>query len=94
MAVFFFGFMSKISKEKEEKVKEALLRELYDCYPGMLFTYDVAGRIARDEEFVLRLMKDMQAAGLLIMREEGESRIKRKWGLKGEVWERYKDLLK
>lgn len=86
--------MSKISKEKEDKVKEAILRELYDFYPGMLFTYDVAGKIARDEEFVLRLLKDLQVNGLVLGREESMGKnIKRKWGLKGEVWEKYKRLL-
>lgn len=51
--------MSKISKEKEEK-------------------------IARGEEFVLRLMKELQVNGLVLMREEsGKLRVKRKWGLKG-----------
>ena len=87
--------MSKISKQKEEKVKEDILRELYDCYPNMLWTYDVAGKIARDEEFVLRLLKELQVDGLVLEREEsGKLRVKRKWGLKGEVYNKYKDLLK
>ncbi len=86
--------MSKISKQKEEKVKDDILRELYDCYPNMLWTYDVAGKIARDEEFVLRLLKELQVDGLVLEREEGERRVKRKWGLKGEAYNKHKDLLK
>ena len=87
--------MSKISKEKEEKIKEDLLRELYDCYPGMLWTYDVAEKIARDEEFVLRLLKELQVNGLILIKEESMGKnVKRRWGLKGEVYNKYKDLLK
>ena len=86
--------VSKISCEKEKKIKEDILRELYDCYPGMLWTYSVAENIARDEEFVLRLLRGLAEDKVVIVREEsGKFRVKRKWGLSEEVYGKYKEVV-
>ena len=86
--------MSRVSEENREKIKESMLREFYDYYPGMLWTSQVAERIVRDEEFSLRLLKELNEKGLVLMREESRGgKVKRKWGINKEVWEKNKELV-
>ena len=60
-----FG-MPRISKEKVEKISEQILSYLYGVFPRMVFTVEVAREIARDEEFVKRLLFELQGKGLVV----------------------------
>jgi len=85
--------MSKVSNEKREKLKEELLRIIYENYPGFLYTYQVAEFLIRDDEFVLDLLNELKNKNLIMCLEETSGdNIKRKWGLKKEVYEKYKEL--
>lgn len=85
--------MSKVSNEKREKLKEELLRIIYENYPSFLYTYQVAEFLIRDDEFVLDLLNELKNKNLIMCLEETSGdNIKRKWGLKKEVYEKYKEL--
>ena len=49
--------MSKISDGKKEKIKEEILRVLYEIYPEFKYTYQISDLILRDDEFTLNLLK-------------------------------------
>lgn len=80
--------------KKEARIKEDILRLLYDRYPGFHYTNVVSYEILRNNEFVLRLLDELMKEGLVsFIDEKGGRGIRRKWSLKKEVFERYKELL-
>jgi len=56
----------KISKEKQEKISEQILAQLYSIAPKPAFTSHIAKELARDEEFIKRLLNDLKEKGLVI----------------------------
>ena len=85
--------MSSISNEKRERIKEELLRIIYENYPNFLYTYQIADLLIRDDEFVLNLLKQLKDKNLIFCLEESSGgNVKRKWQLKREVYEQYKEL--
>lgn len=86
--------MSKISQEKIEKLKEEVLRVLYENYPEFKYTYQVSDSLLRDDGFILGLLKDLEKMRLIAQIEESKGKnIKRKWGLTKLAYEKYKELL-
>jgi len=86
--------MSKVSNEKKEKIKEEILRIVYENYPSFLYTFQIADNIIRDDEFILSLLNELKNKNLVHCIQETKGfNIKRKWGLKREVYEKYKELL-
>jgi predicted transcriptional regulator len=55
----------KISKEKKQKISEQILSLLYSLAPKPVFTYYIAKEIARDEEFVKKLLIELKTKGLV-----------------------------
>lgn len=85
--------MSNISYQKKEKLKEEILRIIYESYPKFYYTYQIADHLIRDDEFVLNLLKELKEKALVVCLEESSGgNVKRKWGLKKEVYEKYKEL--
>jgi predicted transcriptional regulator with HTH domain len=85
--------MSKVSDEKREKLKEEILRIIYENYPAFLYTYQIAENMIRDDEFVLNLLNELKNKNLIrCLEETSGGNIKRKWGLKKEIYEKYKEL--
>ena len=86
--------MSKIGEKKESRIKEEILRFLYDEYPAFHFTNRISYEIIRDNEFILKLMRGMLNEGLVIsMKDKGGRGERVKWKLKEEVFNKYKELL-
>jgi hypothetical protein len=86
--------MSRISKEKQDRIKEDILREMFENYPEFEYTESVAEKIIRDNEFTLKLLKEMKRKNLINeIRESSGRKIKRKWQMKKEVYYAYKDLI-
>lgn len=56
----------KISKEKRDKISEQILAVLFNSSPKPLFTSYISQEIARDEEFVKKLLLDLGKKGLVI----------------------------
>ncbi|MFH1210049.1 MAG: hypothetical protein V1663_04640 [archaeon] len=85
--------MSKISKDKEKRIKEQILEVLYNNFPKMYYSKELGDEIVRKDEFVLRLMLELKKDNLVVNFEERKGRgIRRKWGLSKEVYEEYKKL--
>ena len=56
----------KISNKKKEKISEQILALLYSTSPKTLFTSQIAEEIARDEEFVKRLLVKLKEKRLVV----------------------------
>jgi len=72
--------MPRISEEKVEKISEQILSYLYGVFPRLVFTVDVARELARDEEFVKRLLLGLEKKGAVVRvgkNSEGRVYLKR-----------------
>jgi predicted transcriptional regulator with HTH domain len=85
--------MPTISKEKVEKISEQILSYLFGVFPKLVFTVDVAREIARDEEFVKRLLLGLEKKGLVVRvdkNSKGENYLARmRWRISNRAYEVY-----
>jgi len=85
--------MSKISKEKQEKIMSNIVALLFQHSPQALFTSDISKIEARDEEFIKRLLHELKRKGMILLvnkSPKGMNYIKRqRWRLSNEVYEVY-----
>jgi hypothetical protein len=83
----------KISEEKRNKILEQILAHLYNSNPKPLFTSHIAKEIARDEEFVKKLLIELKEKKLIIeikKNKKGINYIKRsRWKLSQPAYELY-----
>jgi len=83
-----------ISKEKKEKISEQILAYLYLTNPKPLFTFHIAEEIARDEEFVKNLLKDLKKKDFVVeinKNPQGKEYLKRsRWKLSDKAYLFYK----
>lgn len=88
--------MTKVSKKREEKIKEEILSLLYENITG-LSTYKIGEELLRDDEFILRMMQELKEKGLvkpLAKSPRGRDyKTKKVWALSKEAFEAYKGLL-
>jgi len=88
--------MPRISTRKEEKIKESILHFLFRQSPKALFTCHIAQEIARDEEFVKRLMLELESKGFVIAirkNPKGKDYARRiRWRLGSKVYDAYKKI--
>ena len=88
--------MPKISNTKEEKIKEGILAFLFQHAPRALFTYHVAQELARDEEFIKRLLLELEAKEIVLgvrKNPEGQDYSRRiRWRLSDKTYQAYKNL--
>lgn len=89
--------MPKISEKKVNKIKEEVLALLYEHPLNPLFTSEIAEEIIRDEEFTLKILKDLYGNGLIneikTNQKGREFLARRKWALKPSVYAQYKQLI-
>jgi len=85
----------KISNKKKEKIFEQILSLLYSVNPKPLFTAHIAQEIARDEEFIKKLLLELKSKNLIIeikKNSKGTLYIRRsRWRLSDSVYKAYKD---
>jgi hypothetical protein len=85
----------KISKVKKEKISEQILSLLYSSNLQPLFTSKISQEIARDEEFIKRLLIDLKKKGLVTeikKNSKGIDYIKRsRWILSEKAYTIYKN---
>jgi hypothetical protein len=86
----------KISNAKIEKIKENILAVIFSKSPQAIFTADIASEIARDEEFIKRLLIEMEKDRLVAgvkKNNQGISYLKRqRWRLSSHVFEAYSKI--
>lgn len=86
----------KISNEKKEKISEQIISFLYSTFPKPVFTKKIADEIARDEEFVKKLLLDLKQKNIISeIRKNpyGKDYIKRRrWKLKDHVYKAYNNI--
>ena len=88
----------KISKEKIEKISEQILSLLYSISPKLFFTVQIAKEIARDEEFVKKILLDLKKKHFVVeikKNPEGIPYLRRsRWGLSDKVYQFYNNQQK
>ena len=84
----------KISKTKEEKISEQILAFLFSNSPKPFFTSHIAIELARDEEFIKRLLLDLKSKKLVeevTKNPQGETYlIRKRWKLSDRAYQAYK----
>ncbi len=88
--------MPRISDVKIERISEQILSYLYGVFPRLVFTVDVARELARDEEFVKRLLLGLEGKGLVVKIDKnsnGDVYLARmRWRLSNRAHEIYNKL--
>jgi predicted transcriptional regulator with HTH domain len=83
----------RLSQQKKDKISEQILSLLYQSFPKQLFTAEIAREIARDEEFIKRLMFELNEKGLvkpIKKNSKGIDFIRRiKWQLSSNAYQAY-----
>lgn len=86
--------MPTISKVKKEKISEQILFCLFSIFPKQIFTSDIAKELARDEEFIKKVLSDLEKKGLVIKVNKNSKGIeysKRiRWRISNKVYDIYK----
>jgi predicted transcriptional regulator with HTH domain len=85
----------RISDKKKEKIYEQILFYLFSENPKSIFTSYIAAEIARDEEYIKKLLLELKEKKLVIeikKNKEGFDYIRRsRWKLSKEAYEFYKN---
>ena len=88
--------MPKISEEKIKKIEEQTLYHLYSTFPKQVFTSDVAKELARDEEFMKRILLDLNKKGLVVKIDKNSEGIKYerrlRWRISSKAYSIYKEM--
>jgi len=83
----------KLSQEKRDKIAEQVLSFLYHSFPKQPFTAEIAREIARDEEFIKKLLFQLKEKGLVTpIRKGKKGKIftrRLKWRLSNKVYDVY-----
>jgi DNA-binding IscR family transcriptional regulator len=83
----------RLSEDKKKKIIEQILLVLYNSFPEQPFTAEIAREIARDEEFVKKLLFELKEKGFVISirkNTKGESFSRRiKWRLTKKIYDIY-----
>jgi hypothetical protein len=86
----------KISDKKKDRISEQILTLLYSISPKSDFTFHIAQEIARDEEFVKKLLSGLKKKNLVIeinKNPKGEQYLKRsRWRLSDAAYRVYKSI--
>jgi len=84
----------RLSENKKNRIVEQILLFLYNSFPNQPFTAEIAREIARDEEFIKRILFELKDKGLIISiskNKEGIAFSRRiRWRLSNKVYDAYK----
>ena len=85
----------RISQIKRDKISEQILAFLYSIHPKPIFTSYIAQEIARDEEFVKRILLELKEKKLIFEINKNPKGIKYKrrlrWTLSNAAYRIYKE---
>jgi predicted transcriptional regulator len=86
----------KISKEKRDKISEQILSYMFISNPKPLYTSHIAKELARDEEFIKRILLELKSKKLVTeikKNSEGIAYLRRsRWKLTESAYSLYKKL--
>lgn len=87
--------MSMVSDKKKGRIKEEILRVLYDKSPVAVSTCFVANEVIRDNEFVLTLLEEMEKVGFVMGLRGGceGKNIRVRWRLSDNAFRGYQKVL-
>jgi len=90
--------MPQISESKIQKIQEQILYYLYSIFPKQIFTSQIATELARNEEFIKKLLLKLNTKRLIIKitkNPKGEQYSRRmRWRLSNKAHETYSKLSK
>ncbi len=88
--------MTKLSEEKIRKIKEDMLSLLYRTAPKSLFIAEISRELARDEEFVKRLLSELEAKEFVVSIKKNpkgkDYRRRTRWRLTSKIYKVYRTL--
>ena len=83
----------KISQTKKDKIAEQILSFLYHSFPNQPFTAEIARELARDEEFIKKILFELKEKQLVVpIRRNPKGVIfsrRLKWRLSNKVYDVY-----
>jgi len=86
----------KISDIKKEKISEQILALLYSFFPKPYFTSQIALEIARDEEFMKKLLIELRNKNFVVEIKKNPKGIlykrRSRWTLSDSIYQKYKQL--
>tara|TARA_Y100000034_G_scaffold68078_1_gene82208 strand:+ start:588 stop:854 length:267 start_codon:yes stop_codon:yes gene_type:complete len=84
----------RLSQSKKDKIAEQVLSFLYHSFPNQPFTAEIAREIARDEEFIKKILFELKKKQLVVAlrkNKQGDIFTRRiKWRLSQKVYDVYK----
>jgi len=84
----------RLSKAKKDKISEQILSFLFHCFPSEPFTAEIAREVARDEEFIKRILFELKEKNLVsIIRKNNKGKVfsrRLKWRLANKVYDVYR----
>lgn len=88
----------RLSQEKRDKIAEQILSFLYHSFPKQPFTAEISREIARDEEFIKKLLFQLKEKGFVIpvrKNKKGQVFTRRlRWRLSNKVYDVYSEKSK
>lgn len=88
----------KLSKNKKDRIIEQILAFLYHSFPKQPFTAEIGREIARDEEFIKKILLEIKEKGLVVSvrkNSKGMAFTRRiKWTLTKRVYDIYSEKSK
>jgi hypothetical protein len=86
----------RLSKVKRDKISEQILSHLYHSFPSAFFTSAIAAELARDEEFIKQMLKELQDKKLVSCIRKSSEGIpysrRCRWSLAPKAYDAYKQL--
>lgn len=84
----------RLSQDKKDKIAEQVLSHLFNSFPKEPFTAEIARELARDEEFIKRMLMDLKSKLLVVpitKNSKGNPFSRRiRWRLSTKVYDIYK----
>ncbi len=84
----------KISQEKREKISEQILLFLYSISPRPAFTSHIAQELARDEEFIKKILLELKNKKVVLEVKKNPKGIdykrRARWRLSEKAYQVYK----
>ncbi len=84
----------RISQLKKDKIAEQALVFLFQSFPKQPFTAEIAREVARDEEFLRKLLFELKDKGLVVAIRKNSAGIsfnrRIRWRLSNRVYDLYK----